>query len=378
MDIIAYTYITINPFNGKLYIGFHKHNGFDPYYKGSGNLIRRAFEKYGWDNFKCYMIKAFDDLQEAYDHERYLIEKYHAAEDPKFYNLQSGHRYRNAYYRVKNDEGNEILVNIEEAPKYFKKNGYIKRNYTIRDLVWVNDGENNYLVSPDELDDYLNNRGYTKGMTEAHNEKSGATIRGKVAMHYEDQEGFFYALPEDVESLEKDGAVKGKGPLINGRVRINNGIEEILIYPEELDDPKYNGWVRGNIVGRHTYNHVCATKGKKVMHWEGTDGSEKYFYVSSNEVSEYISLGAILGYGPKGPNARNYYDDKVSINNGKVTIEVSPDEVSELLSKGYELGALRRRYFITRYDQIVEIPRSKVVEYKRQGYDINFEIVNDL
>ena len=373
MDIIAYTYITVNMCNGKMYIGYHEHRGFDKDYKGSGRLICKAFDKYGWDNFKCYMIKAFDNIAEALRHEMYLIDTYHAVEDPKFYNLIRSY-VGNRHYRVIDDDGNEIVVSAEEAHE-FKDNGPIKANYpSSTGLIWANDGTTNYMIPPQNLE----GSGLSKGMTEAHNEKTGATIRGKVSMHFEDQEGYFYVLPDQVEEFERKGAVRGKGSLPSGRIRINNGTEEILVYPEELTDPKYEGWVRGNIVGKHAYNHVCATKGKKVMHWEGTDGSEKYFYVSPDEVSEYISLGAVPGYGPKGPSANTYYDNTVSVNNGGVTIEVSPDEVNEILSHGYELGALRRKYFITKFDKIVEIPRSKVVEYKRQGCDISSEIVNDL
>ena len=369
MDIIAYTYCTINPFNGKLYIGFHKHNGFDSNYKGSGKLIRRAFEKYGWDNFKCYMIKAFDDLQEAYDHECYLIEKYRAAYDPKFYNLQGGHRYRNAYYRVKDDDGNEIIVSLDKASEYFKKNGYIKRKYTIRDLVWVNDGENNYLVPPDEFDDYIG-KGFSKGMTEAHNEKTGASIRGKVAMHYEDKEGYFFVFPEDVERLERDGAVKGKGSLINGRIRINNGIEEALVYPEELNDPKYSGWVHGNIDdGRHTYNHVCATKGKKAMHWDNPDGTVTSFFISEHEIERYLNEGAKIGRGITTTKGLTY------VNDGKRNRMVPPEEVPNLILDGYKPGKLSVRWFAIKDDEVKQIGLRQVPKYKELGYDIKEETI---
>lgn len=45
-------YKTTNLVNGKIYIGKHETNDINDGYLGSGNLIRRAIEKYGRENFK--------------------------------------------------------------------------------------------------------------------------------------------------------------------------------------------------------------------------------------------------------------------------------------------------------------------------------------
>ena len=52
----GYIYKTTNLINGKIYIGQHKSNLFDSQYKGSGVILRKAFAKYGKENFKVEII----------------------------------------------------------------------------------------------------------------------------------------------------------------------------------------------------------------------------------------------------------------------------------------------------------------------------------
>ena len=58
---MGYVYKWVNNLNGKWYIG--SHNGADPCYKASGIAIRRAFDKYGFDNFTRYIIHEGDDYR---------------------------------------------------------------------------------------------------------------------------------------------------------------------------------------------------------------------------------------------------------------------------------------------------------------------------
>lgn len=53
----GYVYLTFNPFSRKWYCGSHICSFFSKNYKGSGVILRKAFEKYGWDNFVTFPIE---------------------------------------------------------------------------------------------------------------------------------------------------------------------------------------------------------------------------------------------------------------------------------------------------------------------------------
>ena len=89
MKEIGYIYLTTNLVNGKQYVGQHLATEFDKKYKGSGTIVNRAFEKYGWDNFKCEVIcwcSTQTQLNEAEDNYIKLLDTM----SPNGYNLKGG------------------------------------------------------------------------------------------------------------------------------------------------------------------------------------------------------------------------------------------------------------------------------------------------
>ena len=88
-----YVYELENIVNGKKYIGKRKcHCDIedDKYYKGSGVLLNEAKKEFGAKNFKKTILKTFNTEQEAYDYERFLIEKLRAYDDENYYNVAHG------------------------------------------------------------------------------------------------------------------------------------------------------------------------------------------------------------------------------------------------------------------------------------------------
>ncbi len=96
-------YKTTNLINGKIYIGFHSIKDlecilyiesvydsiFSDGYLGSGRLIKQALEKYGPENMRQELLLVTDDLEEAEEVERKLVNK-EFVEDINTYNLSIG------------------------------------------------------------------------------------------------------------------------------------------------------------------------------------------------------------------------------------------------------------------------------------------------
>lgn len=68
-----YFYKTTNNINGKYYYGIHSTNDLDDGYKGSGVLLREAFDKYGKENFTTEILKFFDNREELSEYEKKFI-----------------------------------------------------------------------------------------------------------------------------------------------------------------------------------------------------------------------------------------------------------------------------------------------------------------
>lgn len=86
----GYVYITENLINHKRYIGQHKSEIFDDWYKGSGTLLFRAFERYGFDNFQTSILEICDTQEELNASEVFWISEFNAVEDRDFYNIAAG------------------------------------------------------------------------------------------------------------------------------------------------------------------------------------------------------------------------------------------------------------------------------------------------
>lgn len=60
---MSYIYLVTNNINGKRYVGQHHYekDGIDPLYKGSGVLLKQAYQKYGMENFSIEVLEFCSD-----------------------------------------------------------------------------------------------------------------------------------------------------------------------------------------------------------------------------------------------------------------------------------------------------------------------------
>ena len=61
---MSYIYVVTNKVNGKQYVGQHHYDGegIDCSYKGSGKLIKQAYDKYGTNNFTIDVLEYCSDI----------------------------------------------------------------------------------------------------------------------------------------------------------------------------------------------------------------------------------------------------------------------------------------------------------------------------
>lgn len=119
--MFGYVYKTTNLINNMFYIGQHRSNKFDEYYKGSGKLLKEAFKKFGKANFKTEIIQWYDSFEELNDGEKYWIAYYNADQRDDAYNISQG-GYKKEGCKGKNNGRYGVPVSKETRDKISKAN----------------------------------------------------------------------------------------------------------------------------------------------------------------------------------------------------------------------------------------------------------------
>ena len=109
--MFGYIYKTTNLVNGKIYIGQHIASIFDIYYKGSGQMLKRAFKKYGKENFKCELLVEANTKEELDILEQYWIKKLDACNTDIGYNIVAGGGGTVGYHHT--DEAKKAMSNAK-------------------------------------------------------------------------------------------------------------------------------------------------------------------------------------------------------------------------------------------------------------------------
>lgn len=81
-------YKTTNLINGKIYVGQDSNN--NPYYLGSGKLIKKALKAYGRENFKKEILCECDTRQQLDEKEKFWIKELNSINNEIGYNLAAG------------------------------------------------------------------------------------------------------------------------------------------------------------------------------------------------------------------------------------------------------------------------------------------------
>lgn len=90
MKLIGFIYLTTCIVNGKIYVGKHEFSSKQKNYIGSGTLFKRAFKKYGKENFKRKVLRLCYSLHELRIWEHVLIMKHKSYIREIGYNIARG------------------------------------------------------------------------------------------------------------------------------------------------------------------------------------------------------------------------------------------------------------------------------------------------
>lgn len=86
-----FIYKVTNKVNGKYYIGVHNTTDLGDGYKGSGNILKEAYKKYGKKSFDFEIIEFFETGEESYNKESEIVNE-DLVKDPMCYNVMLGGR----------------------------------------------------------------------------------------------------------------------------------------------------------------------------------------------------------------------------------------------------------------------------------------------
>ena len=178
-----YFYKITNNLDGKFYFGVHNTENLGDGYSGSGKVLKRAYQKYGIENFTKEIIKFFDTEEEAFSYEREIVNE-EMIKNQDCYNVQIGGKYFNTIGKVavRDKDGNrfwiekteDIYISGEVKPIWTGKHHKEESKQKTRERmtpknsankrIWVNkEGKVKYLLK-EHLDDYLSN-GWKLGRT---------------------------------------------------------------------------------------------------------------------------------------------------------------------------------------------------------------------
>lgn len=247
----GYIYLTTNLVNGHKYVGKHKSLEFDLSYKGSGKLISRAFEKYGFDNFKVEILKECDSLEDLNQSEIVEISKRNAQESSEYYNIASGGEgwsshwsspgYKEEFSKKFSGSGNPFYG------KHHTEESKEKRNMTMKER-YENDPEHKRKISECQIGKH-------------HSEETRAKISESVS--------------------------KGK----KGKLPLNNGERVIYRDPSEFEEYFKQGWSRGDLPRRKRSQDEIDRMRKSVSGLICVTNEITFRRVKPEEVQFYLDQG---------------------------------------------------------------------------------------
>lgn len=150
----GYIYKTTNLINGKIYIGQHVSQKFEPTrYIGSGAIFTKAIQKYGFKNFNCELICWAKDQEELDMLEIFYIAKFEAMNPNIGYNLCYGGKGGSLGYRFTTEQKkylSEVHMGHKNTPEAIKKQAD-----SLRGRIWMHKDLDRKMIKKEDVQKYL-------------------------------------------------------------------------------------------------------------------------------------------------------------------------------------------------------------------------------
>lgn len=147
-----YFYKITNNTNGHFYYGIHSTDNLDDGYMGSGRYLRRAYKKFGIENFTKEIVKFFENREDCANFEKEIVTE-ELVNDPNCYNISLGGEQTSCKGTVvvyDKDEQIYKRVLIKDKSKYESINGGKVQVYDISEKIYKRVSTEEYASNKDK------------------------------------------------------------------------------------------------------------------------------------------------------------------------------------------------------------------------------------
>lgn len=232
----------INNINGKIYIGQKKSPTLVEKYWGSGNLIKRAIEKYGIENFSREILRWCSTKEELNEWEVHYISVFHSQDSDVGYNLSPG--------------GTSINSGVHFSEEHKRKIGAANKGRKASDELRNRLSEVHKGLQAGEKHPL-----YGKHHSESTRKLIRQALKGRT-LSEETRKKISISKQDIPYHIRAATSKRMKGNQFGkDRIWINNGNISKMIYPHELEYYEELGFLKGRLPFRNIRKEKTNEKG---------------------------------------------------------------------------------------------------------------------
>lgn len=201
-------YKTINLINGKIYVGSHSTDDIEDGYFGSGDLIKRAINKYGKQNFKRIVEYIFDNPNDMFLKEKEIVTEEFLKRTDVYNIVPGGCGGRNKgsldlKHFHKPDTGERCAAHYLATDKMIAEGWTTGRGMSsTTGTIWIHKHSEKKMILPNLLDEYISN-GWKRGLPKS-------PTSGKKWIYNPSIDKYSLCEIDDLPEKLKEGWIKKK------------------------------------------------------------------------------------------------------------------------------------------------------------------------